>query len=133
MEKIIVRSCRNIKAGSNIVSLSCPKSLMAIADAKGLYNTSTNEDGTESTHRPDVTIFVPDSVAASINEARANGKTLALEVKEDLSAAKIELSTKGRYYIKGEHVLANAKHLKFSVTTPIVAEFDDMEVSDAPF
>lgn len=129
-----VRSVRNIETINgtrSIVSLTAPQSVMAAADAKQLYNNAV-VDGEDRQYRPDVTLFVKPAIAAQIEKAMADGKTLTLEATKEAGADCIQQSKAGSYFVAAEAVMSDCKSLNFSVHKTQVAEFADADL-DSPF
>ena len=130
-----VRSVRNIETPNgtrSIVSLTAPQKVMALADSKSLYNNAV-VDGEDRQYRPDVTLFVKPSIAAAIETAIADGKTLTLEATKEASEDCIQQSKAGSYFVPAEMVMSDTKSLNFTVHKTQVADFADADDLSSPF
>jgi len=130
-----VRSIRTIATSNGdrcIVSLTAPQAVMAMADSKSLYNNAV-VDGEDRQYRPDVTLFVKPSIAASIEAAIADGKTLTLEANKEAGADCIQQSKAGSYFVAAEAVMSDTKSLNFTVYKTQAADFTDASEVTSPF
>lgn len=130
-----VRSVRNIETPNgtrSIVSLTAPMAVMAMADAKALYN-SAEVDGEYRQYRPDVTLFVKPGIAAQISTALTDGKTLTLEATKEAPEDCIQQSKAGSYFVPAEMVMSDTKSLNFTVHKTQVADFADADDLSSPF
>lgn len=130
-----VRSVRNIETANgtrSIVSLTAPQSVMALADQKSLYNNAV-VDGEDRSYRPDVTLFVKPAIAAAIDQAIADGKTLTLQSDKEAGPDCIQQSKAGSYFVPAEMVMSDTKSLNFTVHKTQAAEFLDADDAGNPF